>query len=274
MSKTTTPTLSYLENWSPISTNRWHLPGSAIRVSIKRLGCLTYVDLGYIGCIFIFGVILLQPEIRYHKPKMSPSATPQDEGRTSQPPSPTDSEKAQETYDEILDLLQNFQLVLRGGIEKNLRIDQAKKNEICFSINAVVTEAHRKLGSFDGTTFKERMNEKEREELLGWLLVKWDERQRDVRAALDAVAEELERDRAEFTKQLKMAREMAEKMQPRVVINELKEDQEDEDQKGVVLENNNTAPEKFVLTAQAVLAMMQAVEDGGLRLSDFVPVGK
>lgn len=200
---------------------------------------------------------------------MSPSAAPQD--RTSNPPSPTDSETAQETYDQILDLLKNFQLVLRGGIEKNPRIEQAKKNGLCFSINQVVTEAHKMLGSFDGTTFK-RMNAEEREELLDWLLVKWEEKKRDVGDALDKVGDKLEKQNAELRKEMMMARAMAEKMQARVVIAELEGQEEDGQQRG--LETNNKAPESFVLTAQAVLAIMQAVEDAGFGLSDFVPVGK
>ncbi|KAK3401501.1 hypothetical protein B0T20DRAFT_401897 [Sordaria brevicollis] len=214
-------------------------------------------------------------------PPPQPSSSPP----YSPPPAPslTDSEEAQQSYDEILDVLENFKLVLRGAIAENPYIDQHQKNVILIPIGVIVNEAHIKLGSGDGSTFKERMSQDEREEIQRWVQEKYDESQMVVQAVLETARAEAERELVELKEQARLAREISERMRTRAVERELKEGGQKEDQEnqkgdqekkeGVSSENNkNTTkpPKMFVLTPEVFVGMMSAVEARGGDLGEIV----
>lgn len=243
---------------------------------------------------------------QHPKPKMPSSTGGQD--RAAESPSPTDSEEAQQGYEQILKLLGIWQTGLHNTIGAT-PIEEQKKNCLLADIQAVVDETHTKLGPGDGSAYK-NMNVEEQLKLVRGLMAtwtktggdvqnamhdiikKWKKKGSDLRQKVKTMTEELKKEEADKGEKLKRKterlkkreadkreimkgkieefekkevydrEEMARKVQSpfdqlRLSSEEVREDNEEE-QSG---RNGN---------GNAVLSMMQAIEDAGYRLKDFI----
>ena len=127
---------------------------------------------------------------------MSSPTEPQD--RTAKSPSPTDSEKAQESYDEFLRIFSELQTVLLKAIKES-QIEEQKKIFLCADIDTIITKANGKIGT--GTAFKS-MDEKKRQELINWLLAAYNHSAEAANKVLEETTEKLRTEEAHLKKKL------------------------------------------------------------------------
>ena len=181
-----------------------------------------------------------------HQPfNMSSSTGTQD--RAAKSPSPTDSVLAQEVYDEIQELMKQFLTDLRTSIDES-EIPDGNKGFLKAKIHDILHETHKKLGSGDGSDFK-NMNEAERLKLVEWLVGAWDKMAREAAAEMQVAADWAEQ-------RQKKREELQSQVQRLQQCQEVSED---------------AKAQECVMTAQNVLALMTGIEAAGFKLSEFIP---